>query len=107
MTARLAERRSFYRVRTALPVSLEGAKGVMRDMSTSGAYFWIDGTHAPGESINFSIHLQSAEGETVWNCRGNVIRIEPRDSNTGVAVKITDTTVDPVQRRVQSLDDSE
>ena len=99
-TARLAERRNFYRVHTALPVSLEGAKGVMRDMSTTGAYFWINGTHAVGDTVTFSIQLQSAEGKTVWNCRGNVIRIEPSDSNTGVAVKITDTTVDPVQRWV-------
>lgn len=100
MTARLAERRNFYRVRTALPVSWEGAKGVMRDMSTSGAYFWIDGAHAFGETVKFSIYFQSAEGETVWNCHGNVIRIEPSDGNTGVAVKITDTAVDPVRRRV-------
>jgi hypothetical protein len=100
MTARLAERRNHHRVRTVLPVCLENATAVMRDMSTSGAYFWIDGMHAIGETVTFSVRFQSsAGGGTVWTCRGNVVRTEPRDSDIGVAVKITETTVESIPQR--------
>ena len=90
MTAKLAEKRRDYRVRTALPVSLENATGVTRDMSASGAFFWISGTHAIGESISFSLELKTAEGSTVWTCQGDVVRTEPRGNDIGVAVRITE-----------------
>ena len=93
-TARLAERRNHYRVRTALPVSLENATGIMRDMSTTGAYLWINGMQSVGETIAFSIRFPASEGKTVWNCEGNVVRVEPREGDIGVAVRITSTTVE-------------
>jgi hypothetical protein len=96
VTARLAERRNNYRVRTALPVSLESATGILRDMSASGAFFWLSGTHAIGETVSFSIGLQTSGGRTVWKCQGDVVRTEPRGTDVGVAVKITSTTVEPL-----------
>ena len=93
MTARLEERRNHYRVRTALPVYLGTTRAVLRDMSTSGAYFWTSGTHAVGEQVNFSVQVQSSEGRTAWNCRADIVRVEPRDSDTGVAVRIKKTSV--------------
>jgi len=94
MTARLAERRNHHRVRTALPVSLESATGIMRDMSASGAFFWLSGVHAIGETVSFSIPLQTGGGRTVWKCEGDVVRTERRGTEVGVAVKITRTTVE-------------
>jgi len=96
MTARLAERRSHYRVRTMLPVHLENASAVMRDMSTTGAYFWINGAREIGETVTFSVQFDSSLARgTVWICQGLVVRKEYRERDIGVAVRITETTLDP------------
>jgi len=94
MTSRSAERRNEHRLGSALPVYLNNATGIMRDMSVSGAYFITRNTYAIGETINFSIGVYTSEGRTVWKCRGDVLRIEPQDRNIGVAVRITSTTVE-------------
>ena len=98
MTARLDERRNHYRIRTALPVFLGSTRGLLRDMSTSGAYFWARSAPAVGEQVIFSVQVQSAEGRSAWSCRGDVVRVEPRDEDIGVAVRITKTTVAPPLR---------
>jgi len=96
MTAKLAEKRKDFCGRTALPVSLETATGITRDMSTSGAFFWISGVHAVGESISFSIELKTSGDRMMWICQGNVVRTELRGSDVGAAVRITRTAVEPV-----------
>jgi len=94
MTAKLIEKRKDVRLRTELPVSLENATGIMRDMSSSGAFFWTSGKHAVGDRISFAIELQNGSG-MVWSCEGEVVRVEPRGKDVGVAVKIIGTTVEP------------
>jgi len=74
---------------------MENATGVTRDMSASGAFFWISGTYAIGEEISFSIELKTAGGRMIWKCRGEVLRTEPRDDTVGVAVRITESTTEP------------
>ncbi|MDH3438494.1 MAG: PilZ domain-containing protein [Betaproteobacteria bacterium] len=96
MAAKLPEKGRDYRVHAALPVSLENATGITRDMSASGAFFWISGTHAIGESISFSIELKTTGGRMAWTCRGDVVRTEPRGTDVGVAVRITKTAVEPM-----------
>ena len=67
MTARLAERKGMYvRARADLPMSLEKATGIARDMSAAGAFFWISGKHAIGETISFSIGLKTDWGPMAW-----------------------------------------
>ena len=95
MTSRLVERRNEQRLGSALPVYLNNATGIMRDMSASGAYFTTRTKYSIGETIDFSISIYTSEGRTVWNCRGDVLRTEPEDRDVGVAVKITNTTVEP------------
>jgi hypothetical protein len=90
MTAKLPEMRRDQRVKVALPVFLENATGVLRDMSASGAFFWTSGTYALGEEISFSIELQKAGGRMMWTCRGDVVRTEPRGRAMGVAVRIVE-----------------
>jgi hypothetical protein len=96
MTAKLAEERRDFHSRGALPVSLETATGITRDMSTSGAFFWISGAHTVGESISFSIELKTSGGRMMWICQGNVVRTELRGPDVGAAVRITRTAVEPV-----------
>jgi len=106
MTARLDERRNHYRIRTALPVFLGSTRGILRDMSTSGAYFWTRNAPAVGEQVIFSVQVHSSEGRSAWSCCGNVVRVEPRDSDIGVAVKITKTSVAPPLRHPGRQGDS-
>lgn len=84
------------RVDTPLLVYLDNARGVTRDMSASGAFFWAGREYAVGESINFAIELKTAGGRMMWKCRGDVLRTEPRDYMSGIAVKITESTMEPV-----------
>jgi len=92
LTASLKEKRKDVRLRTELPVALENATGITRDMSASGAFFWTSGNHAVGEKISFAIGLQDGKG-TIWMCEGVVVRVEPRGKDVGVAVRITRTMV--------------
>jgi len=83
------------RVDTAMLVYLNGARGVTRDMSASGAYFWTSGAYTVGDSINFAVEMKTAGGRMLWKCRGNVIRVDPRDYMVGVATKITESKIEP------------
>ena len=95
MKAGQPERRRDRRVETELPVFLGNATGVTRDMSASGAFFWISGAYAVGESISFSMEMKTAGGRMMWKCRGNVVRTEPRKNDVGVAVRITESAMEP------------
>ncbi|MDH3286716.1 MAG: PilZ domain-containing protein [Betaproteobacteria bacterium] len=95
MTAVQPEKRRDQRVDTALPVFLENATGVTRDVSASGVFFWTSGTHAIGESISFSMRVQRPEGNVMLKCRGDVVRTEPRGTHVGVAVAISESVMEP------------
>jgi len=96
MTARLlAETRRDDPLDTALPVSLESATGIGRDMSASGAFFWMSGAHAIGEIVSFAIDIKPSQERMIWTCRGVVVGVEPRGNEVGVMVKITGTGVRP------------
>jgi len=97
MTATLVEKRKDVRLLTALPVSLEKATGITRDMSASGAYFWISGQHAIGDTISFTMGLKPDRSGMVWKCEGEVVRVEPRGTYAGVAVRITRSTVERLE----------
>ncbi|MDH3436007.1 MAG: PilZ domain-containing protein [Betaproteobacteria bacterium] len=95
MTARLSEKRRDKRIDVALPVILENATGVTRDVSASGMFFWISGTYALGDSISFSMGRKTESGKFMLKCRGVVFRTEPRDKRMGVAMRITEPVVEP------------
>ena len=94
MRAGQTERRKDKRVETELPVFVGNARGVTRDMSPSGAFFWISGRYAVGESVSFSMEMKTAGGRMIWKCRGNVVRTEPRAHDVGVAVRITESAME-------------
>lgn len=83
------------RVDTPLLVYLENARGVTRDMSASGAYFWTSGDYAVGDPISFSVEIKTAGGKMMWKCRGNVTRTDPHDYMVGIAAKITESKMEP------------
>jgi len=89
MTAGLPEKRRDKRINVALPVMLEDATGVTRDVSASGVYFWVNGTYALAESISFSMGRKTESGKFMLKCRGDVVRTEWGDNTVGMAVRLT------------------
>ena len=98
MTAKLPEMRRDRRYRAALPVFVGKGMGATRDMSTSGVYFWQQGLclSSPGDSISFAVELDTATGRMMWKCKGAVVRTESAGSMFGVAVSLTESTMEPV-----------
>ncbi|MDH3288241.1 MAG: PilZ domain-containing protein [Betaproteobacteria bacterium] len=88
------QKRRDQRVDTALLVFLENVRGVTRDVSASGAFFWTSGTYAPGESISFAIELKTAGGRMMRKCQGAVVRTETLAHMVGVAARITESTME-------------
>jgi hypothetical protein len=89
------EKRSGQRVSAALPVFLKSTEGITRDVSASGVYFWTsESTCALGESISFSVEIKRPEGRMTLKCQGDVLRMEPRAAEIGVAVKIIESAME-------------
>ena len=104
MIGRVAERRQDKRIDIALPVILENATGVTRDVSASGVFFWESGTFfINGESIRFTLERKIATGKLIRICRGIVVRTEPRDNDVGVAVRIIESKTEAVPGHVSSV----
>jgi len=85
------------RVSTALPVNLGTATGITKDVSASGIFFETDVPYALDSVISFTVELDTPGGKMLLKCRGNIVRIEPLGKKVGVAVKITESTMEPVQ----------
>jgi hypothetical protein len=87
------EKRSGERVCTALPVRLGTATGVTRDVSASGIFFETNTADVLGDLISFTVEFDTPSGKRMLRCLGDVVRIEPRDTRVGVAVRITESTM--------------
>jgi hypothetical protein len=80
------------RVPAAWRVDLDsGGVGTTRDVSASGIFFEGDASYACGTSIEFSIDINTPGGPMILRCRGEVVRVERRDTKVGVAVRILDS----------------
>lgn len=93
MTGGLPERRRNKRINVALPVFLDNAKGITRDVSVSGVFFWINGMYPVGDSISFSMGRTTDSRKLMLKCRGVVWRTVWRGKDMGVAVRITKPVV--------------
>jgi hypothetical protein len=71
-------------------VKWDGGIGTTRDFSALGVYFETPGPPPVGESIEFYMKLnQAGLSEFHRICfRGEIVRIEPNGSKTGIAVAI-------------------
>ena len=94
MNQQQTEKRRGPRILTALPVILKNVRGITRDISASGVYFWISEAFcAPGEFVSFSVELKRPVGRMLLKCQGDVLRTEPCPAGIGVAVQITDSAM--------------
>lgn len=85
-----SEKRRAPRHLGALPVELEGGKGITRDFSSSGIFFETDRSFSPGQPIEFTIMLEHADpaGPIRMKCRGEIVRVEESGQKIGVAATI-------------------
>jgi hypothetical protein len=95
---RESNKRREERVGTALLVDLGTTRGITRDVSASGVFFEADATYALASEITFAVELDTPSGRMVLKCKGEIVRIEPRDARVGVAVKIIDSTLEPAAK---------
>ena len=89
-----SDKRRHQRIHISLPVHLNDATGITRDVSASGMFFWTAALCAAGDFIGFEVELRRSVGKMKLKCHGNVIRTESSDTNIGVAVKITDSSME-------------
>jgi hypothetical protein len=81
------ERRGEPRVVMVLPLRVgDGIEATTRDISPSGLYFEIPGDQVPEGTLYFEMDLEEANMK--FTARGTIVRIEPHDGTTGVAVKL-------------------
>ena len=88
------DKRAGERVLAALSVRLGGATGVTRDVSASGIFFETDASYGLGNLISFTVEFDAPGGKMLLKCRGDIVRIEPRGTQVGVAVKIIESTME-------------
>jgi len=95
MSKEYPEKRRGQRIHTTLPVLLKNAQGITRDVSAAGVYFWIPQLIcAPGDLIAFAVELERPGGKMILKCQGDVVRTEPHAAETGVAVRIVESTME-------------
>ena len=80
-----------------MPVDLGTTTGVTRDVSASGVFFETDVPYTLGNEISFAMDLETAGGKMVLRCRGEIVRVKPGDGKVGVAVKITESVIEPAK----------
>jgi PilZ domain len=80
---RFEERRRGERFKLAL-LQLKNGTGITRDISTSGILFETENPYSIGGTIRLSLHF---EHETL-QCEAQVVRVEPRNGQVGVAVEL-------------------
>ena len=90
------ENRREERVSASLPVKLGSTTGITRDVSASGICFETDVSYKVGSPISFAVHMDAPGGKMVLNCRGEIVRVEPRGGRVGVAVKIVESKLEAV-----------
>ena len=76
------------RVRSELPVVIDGVEGITRDISATGVFLEVKNPVEPNTTIEFLVTLDHPTGQLVFSCQGEVVRTEELEENYGVATKI-------------------
>jgi hypothetical protein len=95
LQAMFIERRVEPRESVALPLNVgDSNPAVTRDISASGMYLEIPGTHSVGGPLVFEMHLTDARIK--FTAEGEIVRVEHADGKTGVAVRLLAARLHPL-----------
>ncbi len=97
-TEKKAPIRDSERLKTVLPVSIDGVKGVTRDISSSGIFLEVESPLEPGTTVEFLVTLDSPSGDLILSCEGEVVRTEELEKSYGIATKILSLKLLPLLR---------
>ena len=87
------------RVKTVLPVNIDGIKGITRDVSSSGIFLELESPVEPGKIVEFLVTLDSPSGDLVMSCQGEVVRMEEFEKSYGIATKILSLELLPLLKK--------
>ena len=90
-------RRSEERVCTTLAVSLGDAAGKTRNVSASGLFVETDVSLPLGAPVSFAVALDNPGGGLLLKGRGEVVRVEQGGAKVGMAIRITQSTLQLAQ----------
>ncbi len=76
------------RVKSELPVVIQGVQGVTRNISATGVFLEVSSPLEPGSTVEFFVTLDHPKKELVFSCQGEVVRTEELENKYGVATKI-------------------
>jgi len=87
MKQKKKDKRQGRRVKATLPVKLEGAPGLARDVSAGGVFIETEASYALGSPVDLALDLDTPWGRVVIKSQGKIVRVEHRDDKIGVAVQ--------------------
>ena len=76
---------------TELPVEVNGAQGLTRNISASGVYFETDVLQAPGTRVSFTVEMHVNGKKMNMVCEGEIVRVEQRNGKIGVAAQLVNS----------------
>lgn len=79
-----------------LPLALAGGStAIIRDISSTGLFFEMDGEHRPAGLVDFELHLVQARLKVV--ATGEIVRVRHSPGRTGVAVRLIEPRLEAVE----------
>jgi len=86
------EKRKEERTVIELPLAFEDGKGLTRNLSSSGMFFWTDSTpaFAVGDRVSITLEVVRSGRKIKPKCQAEIVRVEQRGKQTGVGLKIVD-----------------
>lgn len=76
---------------TKLPVDMDGAAGLTRNISATGVYFETSASHAPGSRVHFTIEMMVQGEKKKLVCDGEVVRVDHQGSTVGIAARLVES----------------
>lgn len=89
----MTDKRREERVAVALPIFLDDATGITRDVSASGIFFEINTRFSVGDPVSCTVEFDAPGGKRLLKCAGNIVRTEQHDDRTGVAIRVVESTM--------------
>ena len=83
------------RIEVSLPVLLSGGNAAStHDISASGVYFVTDAVQSVGSTVEFEIEFDMPSGPIRLVAKGQVVRIDQKGAQSGVAVRLLDSRLE-------------
>lgn len=84
----VADLRAAVRFDTEMPVRVDGAEAIARNISSNGIYFETDLRPVVGALVNLTIEFTLHGQRQRLECEGKVVRVDARDGRVGVAARL-------------------